>query len=368
MPSWIRQLAALFFPSLLEKDPAPLSTHEEMPEEEDLHKAGEGPAVPTDLQDPTEPLDPPPVAAPIVPPPPVSSLPSDSKPPPADTVTAPVSGRKYPTGKGVFIQTVEKATRTGTPEALAGFCENLGMDWAMLLVLWQHDKRDRKYDADKDEDQILDVVEAAHALRAKGIDPWIWGWAQPGSDRIDTFVKLMRERYDATGAVGIVLNIEKPYYGRKGSKRKGYVARFAADAKKLMIALRREFGASVPIGLSSYGAKHVHETSFPWGVFALYCDFGMPQIYDSEHGFGPGYPQRCFDSWRQDFEIVIPTWGASKAHTSQQMRGMTSRTPIAPAVSWWDLNHLRYSSARQGVVREYVVTFGETPSCDARVS
>lgn len=246
---------------------------------------------------------------------------------------------KHPVGKGVFIQTVGKATKSGTPEALAAFAGDLGLDWAMLLCLWQHDDRDRFY---------TNIVKASDALNVQGVETWVWGWPHP--DRIDIFVEEMATKAEETGAAGIVLNVEKPFYGKKGGKPK-----YANAASELMIKLRARVG-DLPIGLSSYGARFWHISAFPWSELAGACDFGMPQIYDSKHTQGADYAQRCVDSWRELFDVVIPTWGASKAHTAQQMEDIASRTPWAPAVSWWDMNHLRYSGKRQGVVRDYEVS------------
>lgn len=245
----------------------------------------------------------------------------------------------HPTGKGVFVQTVGKATRAGTPEALAEFCSDLGMDWVMLLCIWQHDDRDRIYSQ---------VPEAAEALRGKGIDVWLWGWPHP--DRIDDFVDHMTTMESDTKAEGIVLNVEKPFWGKRWGKPK-----FSKQAESLMIRLRAQLGDDSPIGLSSYGAQFFFRKTFPWSVFAKYCDFGMPQIYDSKHKQGADYAERCFKAWSEFFDVVLPTWGASKAHTGQQMEDMISRTPLAPACSWWDLNHLRYSGKRQAVVRDHEI-------------
>lgn len=295
----LARLMAIFFPKL------PLSTHEVMPEEHNIH---------SDIEEQEHLM--------------------------------------HPKGKGVFVQTVLRATRGGTPETCAAFAEHLGLEWAMLLCIWQHDDRDRIYDRDGDEDSLIDVHEAAIELREKGIDPWLWGWPHP--DRIEAFVEYMCRMYRETRAVGIVLNVEAPFYGRRLGK-----PRHEAKARVLMSKLRAELGEDVPIGLSSYGARFWHKSSFPWEAFAESCNFGMPQIYDSNHNDGPTYPQKCWDSWRELFDIIVPTWGASKAHTAQQMRDAISRTPLAPAVSWWDMNHLRYSEARRGVVREVDMKGGE---------
>ena len=152
----MRWLSAIL--SFFSRAKAPASTHEEMPEEDDLH---------------------------------------------AEPESEPFALRKHPAGKGAFVQTVGKATKGGTPESLAEFAADLGLDWAMLLCLWQHDDRDRFYDS---------VAPAADELNLQGVETWVWGWPHP--DRIDIFVEEMATKAEETGAAGIVLNVEKPFYGK----------------------------------------------------------------------------------------------------------------------------------------------------------
>lgn len=241
----------------------------------------------------------------------------------------------HPVGKGIFVQTVQKATREGTPEALAEFADNLELDWVALLCIWQHDKRDRIY---------TKTMEAAAALNRRGIEVWVWGWPHP--DRPDTYVRHMSRSLNDCEAVGVIHNIEAPYYGKRNGRPK-----FEHEAAELMFKMRAEIGDH-PMGLSSYGALFWHRSAFPWTPLAKYCDFGMPQIYDVHEKHGPEYPERCFDAWRGLFSVVCPTLAASKRETPQEMRDKLSRTPLAPAVSWWDMNHVRYSKARQAVIRE----------------
>lgn len=243
---------------------------------------------------------------------------------------------RVPRGKGIFVQTVQRATKKGTPEALAEFAEDLGLDWVALLCIWQHDDRDRMYS---------ETTEAAAACRANDIDVWVWGWPETAPARIERFASVMAERQKECEADGVIINVEAPYYG----KRKGQPKHRAA-AMELMGELRAKM-PGVPIGLSSYGARFWHRSSFPWKELADRCDFGLPQVYDVHEKHGSGYPERCVDSWLELFEVVCPTLAASKRATPREMGDKLNQTPLSPAVSWWDMNHVRYSEARQAVIR-----------------
>lgn len=247
--------------------------------------------------------------------------------------TAPV--RQMPAGKGIFVQTVERATSKGTPAAVAARAQDLGLSWVALLTLWQHDDRDRIYNL---------IPETIAACARVNVGVWLWGWPHHGASRIDRYVLHTAELFEANAVDGIILNAEKPLYGRPG------------PARELCKQIRERL-PDTAIGLSSYGYPKYHPR-FPWAPFAEICDFGMPQIYDMNHDQGPSYPQNCMKAWRDvgfrrpSAEILVPTWGASKAHTAAQMREMIERTPRAPACCWWDLNWLRSSTARADVVRK----------------
>jgi hypothetical protein len=264
------------------------------------------------------------------------SSPIETEPPEDERVpedTTPVIG--MPAGKGIFVQSVEKATAKGTPAGVAERAKDLGLSWVALLTIWQHDDRDRIYDL------IEPTIQACTRI---GVNVWIWGWPHNGASRIDRFVLHLSQLFDANAVVGVIVNAEKPFYGRPG------------PAHELCENLRGRL-PDAPIGLSSYGNPRFHPR-FPWAPFAQICNFGMPQIYDAEHNQGPHYPQDCFAAWhdvgfrKPGAEVLVPTWGASKSHTPQQMRDIIARTPRAPACCWWDLNWLRSSTGRAAVVRE----------------
>ena len=247
--------------------------------------------------------------------------------------TSPV--RQIPAGKGIFVQSVERATSKGTPAALAARAQDLGLAWVTLLTIWQHDDRDRIYNL---------VPEAIAACARVNVGVWLWGWPHHGASRIDRFVMHTAQLFEANAVDGIIMNAEKPLYGRPD------------PARELCKQIRGRL-PDAAIGLSSYGNPKFHPR-FPWAPFAEICNFGMPQIYDMNHDQAASYPQQCMKGWRDvgfvgtSGDILVPTWGASKAHTAAQMRDIIERTPKAPACAWWDLNWLRTSTARADVVRK----------------
>lgn len=247
--------------------------------------------------------------------------------------TTPV--RDMPAGKGIFVQSVELATTKGTPAALAARAKDLRLSWIALLVLWQHDDRDRVYN------MIAPTIQACAAVN---VAVWIWGFPHSGASRIDRFVDYTAEIFESNPVHGVIANAEKPFYGKASA------ARAFVDATRARLP-------EAALGLVSYGNPRLHPR-FPWSPFAEHFNFGMPEIYDSEHTLGPRYPMQCMQGWRDvgfrraGAEILVPTWGASKAHTAAQMGEMIERTPRAPACSWWDMNWLRSSTSRANVVRK----------------
>lgn len=237
---------------------------------------------------------------------------------------------RMPQGKGIFVQSVELATKGGNAESLAQRAKDLGLDWIALLVIWQHDDRDRIY---------TQVESAIAACRRLGIDVWLWGWPESAPSRIDKFVAFTANLVHTQPVKGFLINAEKPFYGK------------AAAARDLCTELKAAMQGE-PIGLSSYGPPYFHP-KFPWAPFAEICDYGAPQIYDSKHTLGAKYPSQCMAGWRKvGFANLVPTLGASNHHTAAQMKDMIERTPRAPAIMWWDLNWVKNSTLRAAVIRD----------------
>lgn len=241
-----------------------------------------------------------------------------------------------PLGKGIFVRTVSRATLAGTPGQLAAQAVDLDLEWVALIAIWQHPDRSKVYE---------NLVEPAACLHESDRDVWIWGWPDPNRDPAE-FATEMAFAASETNARGLIINAEKPYY------------RKPRQAEQLCQMLVRAVGTEMPIGLSSYAATWFHGR-FPFRVFSHFCDFGMPQIYDTKHRMPADYPQRAFDGWREHgFKRIVPTWGASMAHTPQCMRDIINRTPAARAVCWWDMHNVRHSRRRQDVISEYQLPVG----------
>jgi len=232
-----------------------------------------------------------------------------------------------PRGKGVFLRSY---THAETPEKLVGLLEAMGMDFIFLPVIWQQPGGNHtRYDARE--------AEFLPALKAAGIEIWVWGWPEPAYAQ--DFVDVMVEAKDRTGARGIVVNAEAPFYGEDDA------ARFLASS------LRNETWA-----LSSYGGGPRNHPGFPWEQF---LDFGpvigMPQLYATPERFGDGYYQRSVDDWADvGYTAITPTLSGTNRHTTNQMAREAYLTGLtgAQGASYWDYYWLELSKTRQAAVAD----------------
>lgn len=236
------------------------------------------------------------------------------------------SGGGSMAGKGLFVRSTGHA---GSPSTLVSDCQAMGIRWVMLPVIWQYeDKASKRYDGQ--------IKAYADALKAAGIRVWVWGWGVP--DKWQDFADTMKEAQDKIRAVGIVANLEKPWFNRP------------QEAHLLAQAL-----SGRTWGLSSYGGGPKNIPSFPWQQLNS-ATYGMPQIYDTQHTLGPDYPARSVSTWRDaGYTRIAPTLGASSAHSKAQMIDIADRTVAVGgigALSWWDYYHLKQSASRRSAVAE----------------
>lgn len=241
-------------------------------------------------------------------------------------------GGRAPRGKGLFLRSTGHA---GSPDALIARCREMGVTWVMLPVIWQKTTAaDIRYDGKIDQ--------YAAALKAAGITVWIWGWPEPSKHA--AFSSLMLATRARIGAAGICINAEKPWFGHN------------AEAAELAAAMRGQNWA-----LSSYGGAY-NFPSFPWAEFSS-APIGMPQIYDTKHNLGDGYPAKSVKKWRElGFKTIAPTLGASSAHSPAQIVDIAERTIAVGgigALSWWDFYHLNQSSGRRGAVAAVTIPGAE---------
>lgn len=110
----------------------------------------------------------------------------------------------------------------------------------------------------------------AGALRAHGIEPWLWTFPRP--DRAVSAVLRAGEVLAATRARGLVLDVERPPPSVKGAPE------WSADAAREMVGvcldeLRERHG----LGMTSYPMRTGHR--LPWDELAV--GWGSPQLYRS---------------------------------------------------------------------------------------
>lgn len=258
----------------------------------------------------------------------------------AMTATAFAAGVTYaalrtttPRGKGVYVRSVAHAD---SPQHMVDLCRAMGLKWAALLYAWQ--KPDRKtifYYLDR-------LPSYADALKSAGIDVWLWAWPEPGQG-----LELARVYYSLARrchSQGLILNPEKPFYGKSN-----------ALARQVMRDCRL---TGAKIGVTTYGGGPVNHPGFPWQGFSS-ADFGAPQFYDTSHKYDETHVARWIRSWIDGgFRTLAPIWGASSAHTPEQMRIEAAQTLAAArtvgipirAASWWDFYHLEKSEKRRRAV------------------
>ena len=211
---------------------------------------------------------------------------------------------QFPKGKALFVETL-------TPSNLVERATWLGCSWALLETSGMSGGRVNSDDA---------LADFAAQLRDADVEVWLWGWPMP--DAVDDFVDDLKDAVAASGATGFVLDMEKAWM--KGQ----------CDAAKDLVAKLRA-ATDITLGLSSYG-KPDNFPDYPWDELSA-LDFGLPQIYDSQDKYGPGFPQRCVDNWRKWFgeKPIVPTLGVNST-SAARMQVLFDNTPLDDgACSWW---------------------------------
>lgn len=249
---------------------------------------------------------------------------------PTPPVQKPPTSIDVPQGKGMFIRSL---TGTGSVENMKQTIIANDLKWVCIQRLWQYE--------DPAQDKLLNGSSWDSykvALEETGCDVWIWGWPIP--ERIDDFVKEMSDTCSKWGALGIVLDVESPWYDEP------------TKATELMTKMR---ALGVPVGVTSYGAPWFH-TRFPFKEFSS-ADFGIPQIYDSENTMPADYPTRSVEEWTKfGYSHVIPASSAYKS--ASQMQDLLDRTPVPDGgLLWWDWYNanLDTTGGRWGVIMGYSI-------------
>ena len=244
-----------------------------------------------------------------------------------------------PKGKGLFI---DDLVREGVGvKHLVAKLKWLGIKWLAVEIYWADESQDNTHNLE-DGSLALFVPE----LRAAGIDVWVWGFPSP--DRVPRFVELTKHAYDvAPGVAGVIIDPEKPFYGREyGPALEDLMSRLADLGK--------------PVGVTSYGYPKFHP-SFPWEAISG-AAFGMPQVYSER---GPDYPDLADDAWRDlGIDYIVPLNGASSAHRADDPDGFGLEEQAAAsdtsdgAIGWWNYRHvIKAKDSGQKARAQFVRTF-----------
>jgi hypothetical protein len=183
------------------------------------------------------------------------------------------------------------------------------------------------------------------AFREAGIEPWVWTF--PGDAHTDQrrYAETLRLAWLATGARGVILDVEKPHKGHKES------------ALKLRDAVLDFLPDNHGCGFSSFGLRSAHP-SIPWDVFAHPRIFGSPQFYTVDsHTVNV-----AINGWKTGHTEIVPSLplfqksrGATGAQLDLYLAGMAADR--FPAICMWSWPDLRKDHAK--VLRKWSERFPE---------
>lgn len=129
-----------------------------------------------------------------------------------------------------------------------------GADWCALWIEAPDGRRPK----------TTTLVEYASAARAMSITPWLWTFPDSEKDAPEKAAEWAGQCLAATGAAGLILDVEEPYKGEPDAAKR--------LVKASLDALTERHG----IGVTSYPYGH---PTIPWAELAV--GFGMPQLYRS---------------------------------------------------------------------------------------
>lgn len=219
-----------------------------------------------------------------------------------------------PTGVGVYVRNISTKTHRSAA-TLAEKCRKYGISFVALQACWQDPKTGQHRDSNKGK-----LAGYGAALRAQGIDVWVWGFPMPGME--ERFTTRMREAADNAGAVGILLDPEK-YHGENEA---------ADDLRALTIDSLTE---SLGLGMTSWALPRYHK-SFPWYVLAG-LGWGSPQIYT----LTDRQALESVEDWVDlGWTHIVPSIAAFGPKSGHAMRETLSRYHECPGVIVWSYTQI----------------------------
>lgn len=228
-------------------------------------------------------------------------------------------GTIVPRGLGVYLASGDVVDRDREPGREAARMLAAGVRWALLWV-----------EAPDGRCAPVRRLESwSAALQGVGIRPWLWTF--PRADRAASAVTRAADALEATGAGGLVLDVERPPPQLAAAGAPDWSPTTARELVGAAIdSLRERHG----LGVTSYPARHGHQ--IPWDELAV--GWGSPQLYRSADD------QRAVDrsiaAYAAAHGTVIPVID-SYVGDAARLRAVWSRVlgdldrPRVPAVAVW---------------------------------
>lgn len=244
-----------------------------------------------------------------------------------------------PMGKGVTLPGPSGVD----PETFAETLASMAVDWVALPG--EHYSK-QAHVPESWYDERLPLYSAA--VRARGIDPVIFGWVTPQrwQAEADRLIKSAR----LVGATTIRINPENDWrYGVSGLSASEIDQRARALVRRLQ-------GEGYAVEVTSYGGgPKFFGASFPWRAFGETADAGSPQLYSQR---GPEARAARVRTWREDagFQLVRPTIGF--ADEPDNIVQEAKDTPHDGALAGWSWNLLKSSPSRRAAWGSVTVDAG----------
>lgn len=218
-----------------------------------------------------------------------------------------------PLGVGAYVRNITERSH-GTPETMAAKMKAAGLSWACLQASWQTD--DGKTHRESNESHLAPY---AAALQAAGVEVWLWGY--PHADRVEEFVADIVEDAVRVGAVGVLVDPEKPFKDRPD----------AAEALAHAVARKAWLDHGLGHGVTSYGMTRWHPT-MPWAIMGG-LGFGSPQLYTVSDRF----VSKGIDDWKAaGWARIVPSVAAYGPFSKDRLgKRLEVFAPLCSAMVIW---------------------------------
>lgn len=225
-----------------------------------------------------------------------------------------------PYGNGMFVS---YATKMGTVSRVKHGIEAAKLEWLCVMAQFQALTK------------VIMPNFSVAAMRAidrckdLGCAVTAWAYVKPGEANRDYAIDALHSAIRLWKAKAIVLDIEAPF--KRNPKE---VTALISGA----VELANDHGVS--LGITSYGAPWYHGY-MPWKAMAQAqgIDFAIPQCYDSNNRFTPGYPLasvRAYEALGIESYHIVTGFGTFGKDLAQFRRHIAIiQSAKAPAICGW---------------------------------